>query len=86
MVRAGIPTFERTQTNVGKALINLWHGDSVAHSAVLMESVWRIAPRQKMCALRLLRDILLGDPSSQLRAICNTLRYYTYLQCCVALE
>ena len=57
-------------------------GDSVAHSAVLMElGLWRVETRHKMYALRLLRDILLGDPSSQLRAI-----YYTYLQCCVALE
>ena len=37
MVRAGIPDFERTQANVGKAFINLWPGDAVAHSAVLME-------------------------------------------------
>ena len=37
--------------------------------------LWRIETRHKMCALRLLRDILLGDPSSQLRAI-----YNTYLQ------
>ena len=29
MVRAGIPDFERTQANVGKAFINLWPGDSV---------------------------------------------------------
>ena len=82
MVRAGIPEFERTQANVGKAFINLWPGDSVAHSAVLMElGLWRVETRHKMCALRLLRDILLGDPSSQLRAI-----YNTYLKCCVALE
>ena len=82
MVRAGIPDFERTQANVGKAFINLWPGDSVSHSAVLMElGLWRIETRHKMSALRLLRDIILGDPSSQLRAI-----YNTYLQCCEALE
>ena len=52
MVRAGIPDFERMQANVGKAFINLWPGDSVAHSAVLMElGLWRIETRHKMCAL-----------------------------------
>ena len=80
MVRAGIPDFEGTQANVGRTFINLWPGDSVAHSAVLMElGVWRIETRHKMCDLRQIRDILLGDPSSQLRAI-----YNTYLQCCEA--
>ena len=63
MVSAGIPEFERTQANVGNAFINLWPGDSVAHSAVLMElGLWRIETRHKMCALRLLRDILPGGP------------------------
>ena len=32
MVGACITDFERTQANVGKAFINLWPGDSVAHS------------------------------------------------------
>ena len=80
--RAGIPDFERKQANVGKSVINLWPGDSVAHSAVLVElGLWRIETRHNMCALRLLRDILVGDPPSQLCAI-----YNTCLQCCEALE
>ena len=50
--------------------------------AVLMElGLWRIETRHKLCALRLLRDTLIGDSSSQLRAI-----DITYPQCCVALD
>ena len=43
--------------------------------------LWCIETRHKMCALRLLRDIVIGDPSSQLREI-----YNTYLLCFLAPE
>ncbi len=78
LVRGNIPEFERTQISVGKRILNFWPGDSVAGNAVLMElGLWRIQTRHKMCALRLLRDIHMSKPTSQLRAI-----YDAYLQCC----
>ena len=76
LVRGIVPALETIQYNTLRGIIGLMPANTISKVGLYAElGVWRIETRHKMAALRLLREIMRGDPDSDLRVIYNELRH-----------